>query len=258
MLEETRLHRICALLSTLNEVSTELIIKHLGVSRETVRRDVLKLEAKGRLRRVHGGVISCDFTPEAPLSIRNNLQEQEKRVIADLTVSQLYAGQTLFIDSGSTTYFLAESLLSMSGLTIITNSLDIASKLSSNNENSPLMHEVILLGGYMGKTSQATSGDITVNELRSYHADVALLSPVGISSDIGASSYFHHEATIANAMVRNAKSTYILADSSKCGIKSRMVYASPSEIDLVILGSEPENVTELELMKNKFKKIIIP
>lgn len=93
MLEETRLHRIQALLSTLNRVSTEKIIQHLGVSRETVRRDIVKLEAAGVLRRVHGGIVATTQEPEPPLSIRNTVREKEKQAIARAAVQQLKAGR---------------------------------------------------------------------------------------------------------------------------------------------------------------------
>jgi DeoR family fructose operon transcriptional repressor len=257
MREETRLHRICALLSTLNSVSTEMIIQHLGVSRETVRRDVLKLKAQGRLRRIHGGVISCDFEQEPPLSVRNTVREREKRAIADATVKQLHAGQTLFIDSGSTTSLLAESLLTMAGLSIITNSLDIAGKLSSSSDNSSLQHEVILLGGQMGKTAQATSGENTIYELSKYRADIALLSPVGLSAGTGASSFFHHEAAIATAMVKYAKATYIMADSGKLGITSRVVYATPSQIDRVITNTKAETHPDFDALHQEVENIVI-
>ncbi|MFT8211724.1 MAG: hypothetical protein ACMZI0_16155 [Symbiopectobacterium sp.] len=82
---------------------------------------------------------------------------------------------------------------------------------------------------------QATSGDLTVSEIQRYRADVALLSPVGITSASGASSFAHHEATIARAMVKNAKTRIILADNSKMGITSRVIYATPQEIDIIII-----------------------
>jgi len=257
MLEETRLHRICALLSTLSHVSTEMIIQHLGVSRETVRRDVLKLEAQGLLRRIHGGIASCEDGQEAPLSVRNTVREKEKRAIANATVKLLHAGQTLFIDAGSTTSLLAESLLSMSGLTIITNSLDIASKLSSNTDNSPLQHEVILLGGQMGKTAQATSGEATLAELSRYRADIAILSPVGVSAENGASSFFHHEAAIASAMVKYAKATYILIDSGKVGVSSRVVYATTAQITKVITHKSAQKSPEFALIKQQVESIVL-
>nr|QIH41657.1 DeoR/GlpR transcriptional regulator [Vibrio ziniensis] len=257
MLEETRLHRICALLSTLNHVSTDMIIQHLCVSRETVRRDVLKLEAQGRLRRVHGGVISNDYEPEPPLIVRTSVKGKEKRAITSAAVKQLRSGQTVFIDAGSTTSLLTEPLMSMSGLTIITNSLEIAGKLSSNENNLPLQHDVILLGGHMGSVAQATAGEATISELSRYRADIALLSPVGISVRSGASSFSHQEAAIAAAMVSHAKSTFILADSSKLGVTSRIVYAEPTQITKLITDEEAKSHPEFLEIEKALGDIII-
>ncbi|MBP2859302.1 DeoR/GlpR transcriptional regulator [Dickeya oryzae] len=237
MLEETRLHRIRLLLSSLNRVSTDHIIQHLGVSRETVRRDVLKLEAQGVLRRVHGGIVATDVEPEPPLSVRNTVRELEKRAIAQLAAQQIKAGQTLFIDAGSTTTLLAAELLVLPGMTIITNSLNVALTLTATETDEHAPHEVILLGGHMGAAAQATSGALTVTEIQRYRADIALLSPVGIASQSGASSFSHHEAAIAGAMSRNARQRIMLADHSKIGVTSRVIYAAPTDIDLLITDS---------------------
>ncbi|MEH0835041.1 DeoR/GlpR family DNA-binding transcription regulator [Pectobacterium cacticida] len=255
MLEETRLHRIQALLSTLNRVSTEKIIQHLGVSRETVRRDILKLEAAGVLRRVHGGIVATTLAPEPPLSIRSAVREKEKQAIAQVAVQQLKAGQTLFIDAGSTTALLADELLSMPGMTVITNSLTVAQKLSATE--SMTQHSVILLGGYMGATAQATSGDITLNELARYRADVALLSPVGIDAASGATSFAHHEAAIARSMVQYARTRIILADHSKIGVTSRVVYATVQEIDMVITDALSTEKAALSLLQAHCQQVIV-
>ncbi|MCW2486392.1 DeoR/GlpR transcriptional regulator [Candidatus Symbiopectobacterium sp. NZEC127] len=255
MLEETRLHRIRALLSTLNRVSTEKIIQHLGVSRETVRRDILKLESMGALRRVHGGIVATSLEPEPPLSVRNTVREKEKLDIARAAVQQLSAGQTLFIDAGSTTALLADELLSMPGMTVITNSLNVALKLTT--AESTMHHEVILLGGHMGPSMQATRGDLTVSEIQRYRADVALLSPVGITSASGASSFAHHEAAIARAMVTNAKTRIILADNSKIGITSRVIYATPQEIDIIITDAGSAAKPEWQLLQAQCAHAIV-
>lgn len=255
MLEETRLHRICALLSTLNRVSTEQVVQHLGVSRETVRRDVLKLEALGALRRVHGGIVSTAQEAEPPLSVRNTVHEKEKRDIARAAVQQLSPGQTLFIDAGSTTSLLADELLSMPGMTIITNSLNVALKLSG--AETALAHEVILLGGHMGPSLQATCGDLTVSEISRYRADVALLSPVGVSARDGASSFAHHEAAVASAMVACAKTRIILADSSKVGVTSRVIYARPTDIDAIITDAASAGLAEWQKLQNSGPETIV-
>ncbi|MDG0801913.1 DeoR/GlpR family DNA-binding transcription regulator [Pectobacterium polaris] len=255
MLEETRLHRIQALLSTLNRVSTEKIIQHLGVSRETVRRDILKLEAAGALRRVHGGIVATTQEPEPPLSIRNTVREKEKQAIARAAVQQLKAGQTLFIDAGSTTSLLADELLSMPGMTVITNSLTVAQKLTATE--SVAQHSVILLGGYIGTSAQATSGDVTLNELQRYRADVALLSPVGIDAASGATSFAHHEAAIARSMVQYARTRIILADRSKIGVTSRVVYATMPEIDMVVTDASSADKPELSLLQKHCQQVIL-
>ncbi|MFJ5440436.1 DeoR/GlpR family DNA-binding transcription regulator [Pectobacterium sp. CHL-2024] len=255
MLEETRLHRIQALLSTLSRVSTEKIIQHLGVSRETVRRDIVKLETAGVLRRVHGGIVATTQEPEPPLSIRNTVREKEKQAIARAAVQQLKAGQTLFIDSGSTTSLLADELLSMPGMTVITNSLTVAQKLTS--AESVAQHSVILLGGYMGTSAQATSGDITINELERYRADVALLSPVGVDAASGATSFAHHEAAIARSMVQHARTRIILADHSKIGVTSRVVYATLQEIDMVVTDASSADKPELSLLQMHCQQVIV-
>jgi DeoR/GlpR family transcriptional regulator of sugar metabolism len=234
MLQETRLHRIRALLSTQHQLSTERIIKELGISRETARRDIISLEAQGLARRVHGGLVALESPPEPPLQVRRNAQAREKRAIAAAAVQHLQPGQTLFLDAGTTTTLLAEELRTMSGLTIITNSLQAALALSTAEEHETLNNQVLLLGGMMMAGAQQTRGEMTVGEIYRYRADVALLSPVGIDARNGASSFHPHEAAIAHAMVQQASRTLLLADHSKLGVISRTQYAPVGDIDLLI------------------------
>ncbi|ERH65886.1 alkaline phosphatase [Pantoea dispersa EGD-AAK13] len=234
MLQETRLHRIRALLSTQHQLSTERIIKELGISRETARRDIISLEAQGLARRVHGGLVALESPPEPPLQVRRNAQAREKRAIAAAAVQHLQPGQTLFLDAGTTTTLLAEELRTMSGLTIITNSLQAALALSAAEEHETLNNQVLLLGGMMMAGAQQTRGEMTVGEIYRYRADVALLSPVGIDARNGASSFHPHEAAIAHAMVQQASRTLLLADHSKLGVISRTQYAPVGDIDLLI------------------------
>lgn len=234
MLQETRLHRIRALLSTQHQLSTERIIKELGISRETARRDIISLEAQGLARRVHGGLVALESPPEPPLQVRRNVQAREKRAIAAAAVQHLQPGQTLFLDAGTTTTLLAEELRTMSGLTIITNSLQAALALSAAEEHETLNNQVLLLGGMMMAGAQQTRGEMTVGEIYRYRADVALLSPVGIDARNGASSFHPHEAAIAHAMVQQASRTLLLADHSKLGVISRTQYAPVGDIDLLI------------------------
>lgn len=257
MLQETRLHRIRALLTTLNHVSTERIIRELGISRETARRDIIELETLGYARRVHGGLIALDAQPEPPLTVRSAVRAREKRAIARAAAQRLRPGQTLFLDAGSTTTMLAEELRTMSGLTIITNSLNAALKLSSAEEHEVLNNTIILLGGSMLAGAQETRGELTVGEIYRYRADVALLSPVGIDSKNGASSFHPHEAAIARAMSQQAAQLILLADSSKLGHTSRINYASVKQIAALITDSGAAGKPVLAALEKTLPEVVL-
>ncbi|MFT4191154.1 MAG: DeoR/GlpR family DNA-binding transcription regulator [Comamonas sp.] len=257
MLQEARLHRIRALLSTFSQVSSERIAQDLGVSRETVRRDVLELEGQGVLRRVHGGVVAVSAEPELPLVVRQAVRAKEKRAIARAAVRLVQPGQTLFIDAGSTTTQLAEELSSMSGLTVITNGLNVALKLAAADTQRETGNSVLLLGGSVSPALAATYGDITVAEIHRYRADVALLSPVGLSGQHGATSFEHHEATIARAMAQRAAKRIILADHSKIGQSSRVVYAGPGDIDVVVTDAAARALPALEELQQTRCEVLL-
>ncbi|MFC0140765.1 DeoR/GlpR family DNA-binding transcription regulator [Erwinia mallotivora] len=256
MLQETRLHRIRALLATLNHVSTERIIRELGISRETARRDIIELEALGVARRVHGGLIAMDAEPEPPLTVRSEVRAREKRAIARAAAQQLKPGQTLFLDAGSTTTMLAEELRTMAGLTIITNSLNAALKLSAAEEHESLNNSVILLGGAMLAGAKETRGELTVGEIYRYRADVAMMSPVGIDSKNGASSFQPHEAAIARAMTRQASQLILLADHSKLGLTSRLNYADIGEVTTLVTDSGAASLPAFTALKKVLPVIV--
>jgi DeoR/GlpR family transcriptional regulator of sugar metabolism len=257
MLQETRLHRIRALLTTLNHVSTERIIRELGISRETARRDIIELEALGLARRVHGGLIALDAEPEPPLIVRSEVRAREKRAIARAAAQRLKPGQTLFLDAGSTTTMLAEELRTMSGLTIITNSLNAALKLSAAEEHETLNNSVILLGGSMLAGAQETRGELTVGEIFRYRADVALMSPVGIEAKNGASSFHPHEAAIARAMAQQATQLILLADHSKLGLTSRMNYAAIKDITALITDSGAASLPAFAALEKALPEVVL-
>jgi len=244
MLQEERVLRIKSLLDEYARMSTDQLAQALAVSRETVRRDILELEAQGLLRRVHGGVVATAARLEPPFVERQRLHAREKRAIAQAVLPLLAPGQTLFLDAGSTTGMLAEVLPSVPDLTVITNSVLIAMKLASAAPPGRGACSVILLGGRPYADVQATYGAATVNEIARHHADIAVLSPVGLTAEQGATNYEHHEAAVAEAMVRQSKRLYVLADYSKVGVASRVTYAPAEDIDVVF--SNRKNVDERE------------
>lgn len=232
MWQEDRHQRIRGLLSTFKRVTTDRIADELGVSRETVRRDLIELETLGELRRVHGGAVKVHDEP--PLDKRSHLRVQAKRALARAAVREVESGQMLFIDAGSTTAILADELARLSGLTVITNSFDVALRMNGGAR----ANRVVVLGGEPGADLPATFGEITVAEIQRYRADLALLSPVGIDAVHGATSFDQGEAEVARAMVAGARRVVILADHGKIGIASRVSYCPVSRIDRLVTDAK--------------------
>jgi DeoR family fructose operon transcriptional repressor len=231
MWHEDRYRHIRGLLKVYGHVSVERIVAELNVSRETVRRDLVELEALGDVRRVHGGAVLTDSEP--PLDVRAETRVREKRAIARKVASLVENGQTLFLDAGSTTSLIAEALTSLVELTVITNSVEVARKLSGSADSESRNH-VQLLGGQFGAAVGLTYGAACVAEIARYQPDIAILSPVGVDAGYGATSYLAEEADVARAMATHAKQTFIAADFAKIGIRSRIGYAPLAGIGVLI------------------------
>lgn len=256
MWHHERHQRICSLVNTFKQLSTEKLVSELGVSKETIRRDLLHLEAMGKLQRIHGGVIAIG-KEEPPIDIRSKLHVNEKKAMVKLARSQVESGQTIFVDAGSTTALLAQELSKLSGLIVITNSWDVAYNLESSHKEERVSssNKVIFLGGSINPQLKSTYGNRTVLEICSYKADMALLSPVGIEGHFGASSYDHHEAAVAKAMVSNADKVMILADHSKIGKLSRISYCPVDKVDFLV-SDRPVNDVLLKSSLHHNAKIL--
>ncbi|MDM0035078.1 DeoR/GlpR family DNA-binding transcription regulator [Variovorax sp. J22P271] len=257
MLQEERLLRIRSLLATFSRLSVERVVQDLDVSRETVRRDLVALEGLGELRRVHGGAVATTPSPEPPLALRLIARQKEKRAIAKAALGLLQPGQTVFLDAGSTTAILAEEIAGLSGMTVITNSLAIALKLAGADEGRVSGNAVRLLGGQIDVKTQATHGDGTLEDLRRFRADLALLSPVGLHPKHGAMSFEHHEAAVARAMAQQAQQVVILADHSKIGQASRVTYVRSADIDIMVTDARSREIAALAALRKVCARVIV-
>lgn len=215
-------------MSDLDTLSAEL-----NVSQSTIRRDVEMLEQAGVVERTHGGVIwlgdRAAATATGPYAFhqRMNFRADAKRRIAKAAAQLIQPGQTLLIDGGTTTFYLAQELLGRP-LQIVTNSLPIAS-LFLNDEQI----ELVLTGGVMYPRHGVLLGPMVETMLSSIHAKTMVLSPAGI-----------HEGTLYNQnmllvqaeqrMMEQAQEVVLLADSGKFGQQALSRLCPLSEIDVVV------------------------
>jgi len=251
-----RQQRIRALLEAFGQVSVDRIVAELGVSRETVRRDLKSMEENGILRRIHGGIVPVDREGEAPYAVRARAHRHAKQAISHACLQFARPGQTLLIDAGSTTATLAESLATLGGLLVFTNSIEVAAHLSTASAREK-QNRVVLLGGEYIDQPPSTCGIATLNAIATINADVAFASPYGLDVTEGATYFSLDEAEITRAMFARARQRIILADHSKLGIKGRMRVAGIQDLDHIVINARATDCIEYEALREVAGKRLV-
>jgi DeoR family fructose operon transcriptional repressor len=246
MYPEERQHALAALVAERGRVAVTAVAERFGVTTETVRRDLATLERAGLVRRVHGGAVPAGALTlvEPGLGERNNTRAEQKRKIAAAALALLpVADGSIILDGGSTTAALADGLTGGPRLLVATNSVPIATRLSTSPGIT--LH---VLGGRVRGLTQTAVGESTVRALDDLRVDVAFLGTNGISPARGFSTPDESEATTKRAMARAAQRTVVLADSSKLGREHLVRFAAVSDVDVLVTDADADRdvVAELE------------
>lgn len=234
------------------EVSIREIVARCGVSEITVRRDFASLEEKKLIKRTHGGAILADTTPEVSgFYSKTKKFSKEKNEICQLAASFIEENDTIFIDCGTTAFFLARYLTRFNNLRVITNSYSIVSELIPYPQI-----KVYLIGGELDNERMAFYGPMTDNVLSRYKADKAFIGAGGVSLEDGLSSNEEKEAMITIKMAEAADKVYLLCDSSKVQKNSYFTYSSLSLVDHMITDKGISS-SYLELYKSNNINVLI-
>jgi DeoR/GlpR family transcriptional regulator of sugar metabolism len=239
MWAEERQQRILRVLKHSGRIEADALAAQLDVSRETVRRDLLRLEGEGRIRRIHGGAVALTPLIELPFRARSIAQIEEKRRIAHSAIHLIGPGQSCFVDAGTTTTAFALELARIPNIVVITNGLDIATTLRGGSAEV----EVILLGGFLGTEVPATFGELTIEQIARFRVDLAFVSPVAIHPRQGVTYFQVREAEVARTMFAHASTRIILADHTKLGEASRVVACSCRQVDALVTDAEDAEAT---------------
>ncbi|RKS75490.1 DeoR family fructose operon transcriptional repressor [Motilibacter peucedani] len=218
-----------ALLAERGRLDAAELAAHLGVTTETVRRDLIALEREGRLRRVHGGAVplhGLDFEPA--VAARTGAAEEKER-IARAALAHLPRGGSVLLDAGSTVQRLAELLPADAELRVFTGALPVATVLLARPGT-----EVHLLGGRVRRTTLTSVDEWAVRALQELNVDVAFLGTNGISAARGCTTPDPAEAAVKRAMLGAARRRVLLADSGKVGAVSSHQHAALADIDLLV------------------------
>jgi DeoR family fructose operon transcriptional repressor len=205
----------------------------LNVAVETIRRDLDVLQRRGVVKRVHGGAIPIErFSKEANRAERKVSNSRAKALIAEAASAFIPENGCIFVDGGSTTELLWTYLRDKPSLLVVTNSITLASLIGESAT------QVILLGGEVRATSLSTTGNLAVDELQNFHAQVAFIGVNGISDEAGLTTADIGEAAVKRAMIANAAERILLADHSKFGNSFTAKFATPRDFDHVVSDSD--------------------
>jgi DeoR family transcriptional regulator, fructose operon transcriptional repressor len=226
-----RRQAIVRVLRASGRVDVAEIAADLGVTGETVRKDLIGLERQGLLRRVHGGAVPIEHLSFEPDVAARTEFAEEKRQIARAAFAHLPAQGSVLLDAGSTTARLADIFPADRPLTVFTNALPVA--LSLLNHPNLTVHT---LGGRLRGPTSAEVGPWAERALRDLNVDVAFLGTNGISLDRGLTTPDPAEAETKRLML-SARRCILLADHSKVGRVSMCKHGELRDIDLLITDS---------------------
>jgi len=241
-----RQSRIVQLINERQTLSVADLCEMFGVSDMTIRRDLLRLEARGILQRTHGGAVLLKRpTVDHPYYAREHEQVQEKAAIARLAAASIHDGETIVLDAGTTIAGLARLLVQKRELTVITNSVHVINELMG----APGI-TVIATGGTLWEPTVSLVGPVAVSTLRRFAADKAFLATPAISLEAGITNSNLYEAEVKSTMIEIAREKTLLVDHTKFGRTSYAVVAPLKALNRLITdqGTPASTVARLREM----------
>ena len=206
----------------------------LAVSDETIRRDIKAMASKGLVERVHGGAVLPDLFREADFQKRLNHNATAKKAIARSVAAQVRNGESVMLDTGSTTAYVARALTDHSDLLVVTNCADIARTLASRNRN-----QVYLAGGEFRADDGAVLGAAAIRFISQFQVRTAILSMAAINPNMGLTDFHLREAEFSQAVMAQARRVIVAADASKFTIQAPVKVCEFAAIDTLVTNQTP-------------------
>lgn len=235
LLPEERVQAIMAVLRRDGRLLVDAMAEEFGVSGETIRRDLKRLEKAGLLRRSHGGAVPLPPRQgeDLPFPARSVLNAGAKRKIAAAAARHVQDSQSLMLDSSSTVHEVMPHLGARQGLTLITNSVALLSDPFS------MPHKLLSVGGEWQRDLMTFRGPLAVDAIRRFHADLAFISVKALSPRSGLLVANAEEAELKRAFVESARKTILLADGDKFDGAGLVAFAELGAISHLITDRQP-------------------
>lgn len=215
-------------------VMVEDLAEHFSVTPQTIRRDLGELCDAGALSRVHGGAVLASGRSNIGYITRRSLAEDEKDAIGRLCSEAIPNDCSLFINIGTTTEAVARHLRQHRNIMVITNNMNVANILAENDQC-----EVIVAGGVLRRSDGGLVGEATGDFIRQFKVDYAIIGSSAIDEDGALMDYDYREVRVSQAIIENARRTFLVADSSKFTRSAPVRIAHMSELDRFFTDIEP-------------------
>jgi DeoR/GlpR family transcriptional regulator of sugar metabolism len=235
MLAAQRRDHLLDLLARQGKIVAKDVATDLGISEDTVRRDLRDMASEGLCQRVYGGALPVS-PAVADYGARQDVAPEGKRMVASVAAGLVRPGSVVILDGGTTALAVVKALPRDLACTVITHSPPIASALLDHPRA-----EVFMLGGRVFKHSAVTCGAAAVEAAQNVSADLFLLGVTGVHPEAGLTTGDAEDAAMKRALAARAADTYVLASSEKIGTASRFRVLPWEEISGLITDQAPHD-----------------
>jgi DeoR/GlpR family transcriptional regulator of sugar metabolism len=246
-----RMEKIGQILRQRHIARVNELCDQLGASPASIRRDLVDMERRGLLQRVHGGAMFTDHHAGEPLfDDKAAIATKEKQRIADAAFKFIKPNDSIYLDGGSTVLALARLLMDMTKLTVVTNSLRVAGLFAAGGP------KMILVGGEFRRLSQTFVGSLTKPLIDNLHLDAAFMGTIGLT-DSEITTTDPAEAYTKDLVMRRARQAILLADHSKIGKASFVKAGTLEDLDVLITDSRAHRKDVQQFRKKGIKVVVV-
>jgi DeoR family transcriptional regulator, glycerol-3-phosphate regulon repressor len=231
---EERQSEIVELVAKRGFQTIEALAQHFGVTVQTIRRDVNMLASEGRLSRYRGGAGLSSSIENMEYERRQVINLAPKQRIAAMVAQDVPDHASLFLNIGTTTEQAARALLSHQNLRVITNNINVAKILSENPQCS-----IVMAGGKVRNRDGAITGQLAAQMFEQFRADIGIIGVSGIDRDGGLFDYDLDEVMCTQAIIRNSRRVFLLADHSKFGRPALVKVGNLAQISALYTDAPP-------------------
>ena len=241
-----RRNAILAALSAEGKVVVSELSQNFGVTEETIRRDIDKLEKEGLATKTYGGAVSnVSPSTDLPYNIRKRVNVEQKQLVAEKVASMISDGDRIMLDASSTAIYVTRKIKSKKDITVITNSVEILLELADKTG-----WHVLSTGGSLKEGALSMVGTSAEKMVRGYHVDFAICSAKGIDEKMGITDSKEKDSEMKQAIFASADKKVLALDSTKFDKISFVKVCDIKDVDIIVTDKSPSEAWKNRLAEN--------